>query len=531
MIYLDGALIDYHSNSNLDNLLTGQTAEIGRNNGSYFNGQLDEIRVYNRALGPNEVMALANENYLVCSNTSQVNIHLDSINFSIENDLAFCDSATIHLNANSAYIPTLEFEGLLDYINLNSVAADIAYESHSFFAWIKTTNPTNNERLFSINTLTGGNVSLFGIYNGYLDVYDGAYHTGFNSVNDSQWHFVGYTWSKVSQELKLWIDGVTNAVFSNVDLTSTQTDLISLGQEFDTWAASNKFSGEMMHISIWKNTLNNTEVWDLKQNAITSSHSKYTDLVGYYKSISPCNFTLKDNSSFTNNGYSYVPIKYNHDTLFGYNDLSVSHSWEDGLGNVLSSNSSLLLNTNNNVQVNYTQTGNTGNTYTDSFLISIYQSPSLDLGSDTSVCLGDNMIIPGGTNFSSYNWSDGSTGQYLTFNSNSYGLGNHLVYLDVMDNNNCYGTDTLNVMVDDCSFINEMDLSPISLYPNPSKDKIIVAIDNYTGPVKLSVFDLRSKLLFTSRTTSLDLSSLSKGTYVLLITYGAVSKTKLLVKE
>ncbi|MFH1319951.1 MAG: glycerophosphodiester phosphodiesterase family protein [Bacteroidota bacterium] len=61
MIYLNGVLKDTHTGliGNVDN---GQVAQIGHNNqGDYFKGQIDEIRIYNRALTQDQVGCLYNE--------------------------------------------------------------------------------------------------------------------------------------------------------------------------------------------------------------------------------------------------------------------------------------------------------------------------------------------------------------------------------------------------------------------------------------------------------------------------------------
>ena len=94
--------------------------------------------------------------------------------------------------------------------------------------------------------------------------------------------FCWLRWSKTSQVLKVYVDGFPDLIFSNIDLTSTCTDFISLSQEFDGWTASNKFSGELMNISLWKTSISNAEQYDIFQNSISNSHPKFNDLVGFY---------------------------------------------------------------------------------------------------------------------------------------------------------------------------------------------------------------------------------------------------------
>jgi len=57
-IYLDGALVNSDTNTNEDNFATDRMISIGAmawNNMRYFNGLIDDVRIYNRALAENEI--------------------------------------------------------------------------------------------------------------------------------------------------------------------------------------------------------------------------------------------------------------------------------------------------------------------------------------------------------------------------------------------------------------------------------------------------------------------------------------------
>ena len=152
LIYLDGQLMDNQSSSSLDTLITNQLAEIGRNNGHYFDGKLDELKIYNRALAPYEVEMLAQQSSYFCNDTTQVVLPYDSILFPIFSDLTSCDSVEINCSSQKTINTSIEFGGIIDYININSTAPGLSNYSHSFFSWIKTPTGLNDQRFFSINT-------------------------------------------------------------------------------------------------------------------------------------------------------------------------------------------------------------------------------------------------------------------------------------------------------------------------------------------------------------------------------------------
>lgn len=68
-------------------------------------------------------------------------------------------------------------------------------------------------------------------------------------------------------------------------------------------------------------------------------------------------------------------------------------------------------------------------------------NPSVNLGNDIAICSGNSTILNAGTNYYSYLWTDGSTGQTLSV-SNS---GNY--YVEVTDSVGCVASDTVSVAV------------------------------------------------------------------------------------
>jgi len=70
-------------------------------------------------------------------------------------------------------------------------------------------------------------------------------------------------------------------------------------------------------------------------------------------------------------------------------------------------------------------------------ITNVYPNPQPDIGNDTTVCPPINIILNGGTGYSSYIWQDASTNQYY----NVVAPGNYSV--TVTDNHNCSGSDDI----------------------------------------------------------------------------------------
>ncbi|MCD4680717.1 MAG: hypothetical protein K8S00_10055, partial [Bacteroidales bacterium] len=69
--------------------------------------------------------------------------------------------------------------------------------------------------------------------------------------------------------------------------------------------------------------------------------------------------------------------------------------------------------------------------------ITVFPLPDTQLANDTNLCTGSSVLLDPGSGYISYLWQDGSTNQ--TFITDTAGV----FFLDVIDNNNCLGSDTI----------------------------------------------------------------------------------------
>lgn len=77
----------------------------------------------------------------------------------------------------------------------------------------------------------------------------------------------------------------------------------------------------------------------------------------------------------------------------------------------------------------------------------IAKPPVVKLGNDTILCQNSYLNLNVGTNFSKYQWSNGSTMPYTYFTGSSLGLGKKLVWVKIIDKNGCSGGDSITVNV------------------------------------------------------------------------------------
>jgi gliding motility-associated-like protein len=113
----------------------------------------------------------------------------------------------------------------------------------------------------------------------------------------------------------------------------------------------------------------------------------------------------------------------------------MAYLWSDG-----SASQSITVNTVGNYGLTVTDHNNC-QSFPDSVLATMHPKPAVDLGGDTSVCLGDVAVFNAGSGFSAYLWQDGSDGPvYYAGSSGVY-------WCRVTDALNCTGTDSVRLQI------------------------------------------------------------------------------------
>jgi len=484
MIYLNGELMDSHTTTGISELGLNQNAEIGRNDGNYFKGSIDELRIYERPLSYQEVGMHAQMTYSECDFTEQLNFALSEYYVNIHEDVSECPpffvTADYELPRN---VYTLDG---MNYVNVEDVIDDIEYDSHSFFTWIKTSNPTSNERIYAINDRYGGNRFLFGVRNGKVDLYvPGDYYSGSTMVNDDEWHYVGYTWDVISNNLRLYVDG-TEELSVTLDLTIQSTDRASIGQEFDGFQTSNFFNGKLAEISIWKKAVPPGDIAFQMMAPIAESS---TDLVGLFKRPVQCDYSLEDASPKQNHGVMCRPLFSDLEYLPGYSSMDYDVTWTDASGNILSSGPQLNSSFENSTSIYY-QALNGNINILDTIEIEAYPLPDVFLGADTIVCSGSSVILDAGIQ-DSYLWSDNSTAQTFTPDLSVAGTFNYSV--SVSNQYACTSQDDINIEVQDCAELSILNSDDIIFYPNPFRDVVYsnVNLEEY----EIEIYDASGRLI------------------------------------
>ncbi|MCD4731337.1 MAG: PKD domain-containing protein, partial [Bacteroidales bacterium] len=113
-----------------------------------------------------------------------------------------------------------------------------------------------------------------------------------------------------------------------------------------------------------------------------------------------------------------------------------------------------------------------GCTNVDSIFVELYPNPTIDLGNDTLICTGDNLILNAGSGYISYLWSNGSTDTSIVVDTSA------IYWVEVENEFGCSAIDSILVEIYPMAF-EELELGPDSIFC-PGTNFVLNAGSGYT---------------------------------------------------
>lgn len=162
----------------------------------------------------------------------------------------------------------------------------------------------------------------------------------------------------------------------------------------------------------------------------------------------------------------------------------------------------------------------------------VFSAPSVTLGPDTAVEIGDTLVLTASPAYPTYLWSTSDTTASISLTG-----GNATYCVTITDANGC----TANDCVDVTFFVgvNEFDASTVfALYPNPANEKITIAFKQSSSAVIVELMDLSGQIVMTQNfknvsngsTNEISLNELASGIYLSKVTVdGKIFNQKLIV--
>ena len=203
-------------------------------------------------------------------------------------------------------------------------------------------------------------------------------------------------------------------------------------------------------------------------------------------------------------------------------------------GNNVSSGNFNPVNTGNNMVIyNYTDGNGCANFASTNILVNTL--PVVSLGSDTTICMYNNIVLNAGGGFSTYQWSNGSVTQTAIIDSSGTGIGAGTFSVTVTNAANCSATDFIQVTFDICASVTQVNGQPPLgiVYPNPFSNQFTVFTDENEKEISVTLSDVLGNIVLKKILTSpseIIRPQVAQGVYFLRIEKGKTISTIKLLK-
>ncbi|MFZ6052510.1 HYR domain-containing protein [Halocola ammonii] len=184
--------------------------------------------------------------------------------------------------------------------------------------------------------------------------------------------------------------------------------------------------------------------------------------------------------------------------------------------------------------ITFTATDLSNNVATCSFEVEVMPLPEVAL-TDTTVCINHTLELDGGSGFATYLWEVQPADlmfetQTINLEGSEMGSGTHTVSLTVSDENGCVNSASMDVIVDPCTGVDELDqLHSVKVYPNPARDNFNIDINSSSSKVaQLLLMDSNGRMVIDQKvnlsagdnTHNLNIADLKRGVYYLRVITG-----------
>jgi hypothetical protein len=268
---------------------------------------------------------------------------------------------------------------------------------------------------------------------------------------------------------------------------------------------------------------------------------------------------LQNPSHFYNALGTHPVILIAYDTLEGVTDtlvldISVVHSPTFYLGNDTSAcapgiilnawipdcsylwsnlSSDSLIHATNSGTYSVIVTNQWGCSSRDTINLIINSLPVINLGNDTTICVGNTILLDPGSGYTYYNWSTGDVTQSVTVSAaNTYSV-------EVTNTNGCHATDSIHIFTDPCTGIEDMSGQDfVSIYPNPNNGQYFIkSLSDLSEPVDIRITDLTGRILLEynhlilskDQVLQVNNENFSNGVYMIFLNSKSANITKRIV--
>jgi hypothetical protein len=312
-VYFDGILVlnqSFSSLSTIDNFNIGKRND----NNNYWNGLVDEVKVWKKALNESEIIELYNTNtFLNYENDLVLDLSFEDYFIPIytpdssgnnNHAVPFSNIGNI-ISSDGVINNSFYFNGVNNYLDLGyGNKINPSSNPHSFSLWVKP-NDLSSNTIFMSSGQTGGSNNRF-----YIGINNGMWDMG---IRNTQWDAGTISAELNWTHITVVMDGTQARMYANNQLTRT-INYASYSFNRNIYLATHDnnywFNGNIDDVRIWNRVLTEEEILNLHnlnsfpaENNNLVLHLKLDDLIIKNKS------TLITDRTYTTLSSSWYGIR------------------------------------------------------------------------------------------------------------------------------------------------------------------------------------------------------------------------------
>ncbi|MDM8557326.1 LamG-like jellyroll fold domain-containing protein [Candidatus Parabeggiatoa sp. HSG14] len=325
-LYVDG-ILDKEVNASFTYRNSYHPVMIGENaqeTGRLFEGQIDEVRIWNTARSEAEIQAnmnitlQGNESGLVAYYPFEAILTSDQTNNT--NDGTLINSSNlvnsrvdpIDISIDSVFKTALSFDGIDDYVSIPN-NANLQFGTAIDFSvefWVKTTTNYNTPILSNKDWSDTSNKGFIFAQTGSTWVFEISDGRNFNNklaglgvINDGFWHHLAVTVDR-DGDIIAYQDGILKASTRGANIDGGIDDInsgfgLKIAQDGTGDYLGTKFIGQIDEVRIWNTIRTQTEI---QANLNTTLQGDESGLVAYYPLDEGTGTHTTDQTNNTNDG-------------------------------------------------------------------------------------------------------------------------------------------------------------------------------------------------------------------------------------
>lgn len=271
-----------------------------------FDGKIDQLRAFDRALTADEISQLyageePSDSILSSDHENLIAMYtMDDVNGSTLIDETGNNNGVVSgaFQEEGFFGSSLNFDGINDSVDVGS--GNFGINDFSVSWWMKTTS-VENDVVIECDGNTGWSIQTSPSNNGLIAINKGGTSPqaiSSNPINDGQWHHVCVSTS--GNSVDIYIDGIDDTDLGSVaGSTSFPTGNLSIGARNNTVA---NYAGNIDQIRVFDRVLTKQEVAILATEKVRPNINRQSDLAAAYTMANISGNTLGDDSLNSHDG-------------------------------------------------------------------------------------------------------------------------------------------------------------------------------------------------------------------------------------